>query len=63
MIKCNVGGADRVFRVVVGAGLIAFAQIAKTPRGWIGLLPLLTGLFKFCPAYAVCKISTNKPPQ
>lgn len=60
MIKCNVGGPDRALRIVLGVGMIAFAVIAKNPWGWIGLVPLLTGLFKFCPAYSVCKLSTNK---
>lgn len=50
--KWNVGGVDRAVRIVVGAGLIAatLAGIAG-PWGWLGVLPLATGVLRFCPAY------------
>lgn len=63
MLKFNVGGVDRILRVVAGVALIVFAVAAKNPWGWIGVVPLLTGLFKFCPLYGVCKISTAKSTQ
>ena len=49
----NVGGIDRVLRIVAGLVLIglAFAGIG-TPWTWIGVVPLATGLFQWCPAYA-----------
>ena len=55
----NVGGIDRVLRVVVGLGLIA-ATLAGTigPWGWIGVVPLATGVFRFCPAYLPFGAST-----
>ncbi|OHX17960.1 hypothetical protein BI343_10280 [Chromobacterium amazonense] len=51
-MKSNVGGLDRALRVAVGAALIVGAAIgAIGPWGWLGLAPLATGLFRFCPAY------------
>jgi len=48
----NVGTVDRVIRIVVGAALIGAAVGGVIgPWGWIGLVPLATGLFRFCPAY------------
>jgi hypothetical protein len=58
-MKCNVGGLDRVFRVVVGLGLLSLVFVGpKTAWGWLGVLPLLTGIFRFCPAYLPFGFST-----
>lgn len=58
-MKCNVGGADRAIRIVAGLVLISLVFVGpKTLWGWIGAVPLLTGLFKFCPAYLPFKLST-----
>ncbi len=55
----NEGAVDRVLRVVVGAGVLALAFIGpQTAWGYIGLIPLLTGLAGWCPAYALFGIST-----
>ena len=60
MIKLNVGSADSVFRVIVGVVLIAMVFYGpKSAWGWIGLVPLVTGLFRFCPLYGICKFSTR----
>ncbi|MDR2154531.1 MAG: DUF2892 domain-containing protein [Burkholderiaceae bacterium] len=57
----NVGAADRAVRVVIGLVLIALVFVGpKTPWGWIGLIPLLTGLISFCPLYRVLGIRTCK---
>lgn len=56
---CNVGGIDRALRIVIGLVLIALVFVG--PRiiwGWIGLVPLLTGIFKFCPAYKLIGVNT-----
>lgn len=51
-MKSNVGGLDRALRVAVGAALIVGAASGVIgPWGWLGLAPLATGLFRFCPAY------------
>lgn len=60
-MKANVGGIDRIMRIVVGLVLIAWVLFANGPVwAWIGIAPLATGLINFCPAYGVFGISTCK---
>ena len=59
-MKCNVGKADRVVRIVVGLGLLATGAYFHSWWGLIGLLPLLTAVVGFCPAYLPFGISTCK---
>ena len=55
----NVGGVDRILRVIVGLVLISLVFIGpQTPWGWIGVVPLVTGLFRFCPAYTLLGLNT-----
>lgn len=55
----NEGMIDRALRVLVGLVLIAIVFVGpKTAWGWVGLVPLLTGLVGFCPAYRLLGIST-----
>ncbi|MCW9013315.1 MAG: DUF2892 domain-containing protein [Gammaproteobacteria bacterium] len=55
----NVGGIDKVLRIIVGLALIAIVFVGpQTPWGWIGLVPLVTGLFGFCPAYKLFGLNT-----
>lgn len=47
MLKNNVGGLDRILRIVVGLVLVSLVFVGpKTPWGWIGLVPLITGLVR-----------------
>jgi hypothetical protein len=56
---CNVGRIDRVLRILVGLALISLVFIGpKVIWGWVGLVPLLTGIFKFCPAYKLIGVNT-----
>ena len=58
-MKCNVGGIDRVLRIVVGLVLIGLAvSNVVGVWGWIGIVPLATGLFKFCPLYPMLGINS-----
>jgi hypothetical protein len=58
-MKPNVGTIDRIIRVVAGLALIAGAASGAIGAwGWIGLVPLATGLFRFCPAYLPFGLST-----
>ncbi len=58
MIK-NVGQTDRALRVFIGALLILLSLLNVIgPWGWIGLLPIATGLLRFCPAYTVLGLSS-----
>ncbi len=51
-MNANVGGIDRALRIVFGAVLVGASLFgAIGPWGWLGLIPLATGLFGFCPAY------------
>ena len=57
----NVGGLDKIIRIVAGVILLALVFIGpKTPWGWLGLLPLATGVFNFCPGYLLLKVSTAR---
>ena len=58
-MKANIGSVDRVLRTVVGVtllGLVATGTIGWW--GWIGAVPLLTGLFGTCPLYSMLGINT-----
>lgn len=58
-MKANVGGIDRILRVLVGVVLIALAATGTVGVwGWIGVVPLLTGLFRWCPLYPLLGISS-----
>jgi hypothetical protein len=60
-MKKNVGGIDKTLRIIVGLVLIALVFVGpKTPWGWVGLIPLLTGIFNFCPLYLPTKMSSAK---
>ncbi|MBF9045548.1 DUF2892 domain-containing protein [Rhodobacterales bacterium LSUCC0031] len=55
----NEGMIDRALRVVLGLGLLALVFFGpQTPWGWIGLVPLVTGLVGFCPLYRLLGINT-----
>ncbi len=50
---------ERVIRALVGIVLLSLVFVGpKTPWGWIGLLPLLTGVTGLCPLYTILGIST-----
>ena len=58
-MKINVGSMDRILRIIVGLTLIALAAAGIIGVwGWIGVIPLVTGIFRFCPAYTLLGIST-----
>jgi hypothetical protein len=60
-MKFNVGGIDRVLRILVGIVLITLTvQGTIGMWGWIGVVALATGLFRFCPAYTVLGVKTCK---
>lgn len=58
-MEINVGRTDRIIRIVAGLSLIG-ATLAGFIGvwGWIGIVPLLTGTFRFCPAYLPFGLST-----
>ena len=55
----NVGTVDKVIRIILGLVLLALVFVGpQTPWGWIGIIPLVTGLIGFCPLYGVLGINT-----
>ncbi len=59
-MQINVGGFDRIARIVLGLVLISLVFVGpQTAWGWIGIVPLLTGIFKFCPAYTIVGLNTS----
>jgi len=59
-VKANVGGIDRILRIVVGLALIAWALLGGPIWAWIGVVPLATALIGFCPLYPL--IGMNSCP-
>ncbi|MEP7297519.1 MAG: DUF2892 domain-containing protein [Burkholderiales bacterium] len=58
-MKVNVGTLDRALRVIAGLALIGLAAGGVVGAwGYIGVVPLLTGVFRFCPAYTMLGLST-----
>lgn len=58
-MKSNVGGIDRILRAVLGLVLIALAATGTIGLwGWVGIVPLATAAFGFCPAYPLLGINT-----
>jgi len=58
-MKINEGSIDRTIRIVAGLVLISLVFIGpQSPWGWIGVVPLATGLIGWCPAYTLFGIDT-----
>lgn len=58
-MKANVGGIDKIARIIVGAILIGLAATGTVGVwGWIGVVPLITGLMGWCPAYTLFGLNT-----
>ncbi|WP_300454627.1 DUF2892 domain-containing protein [Accumulibacter sp.] len=58
-MKTNVGGIDKVLRIIIGLVLIGLAASGVVGAwGWIGIVPLLTGVFGICPAYSLLGLNT-----
>ena len=58
-MSANVGGIDKIVRIVAGAGLIGATVAGMLPVwGYIGIVPLATGLMGWCPAYSIFGMNT-----
>ena len=58
-MKVNVGSFDRIARIVGGLALIGLAAAGTIgPWGYIGVVPLLTGFMRVCPAYSLLGVNT-----
>jgi hypothetical protein len=67
-MKPNIGTADRIARIIFGLVLIAyaiplgFAHTGWNFIGWIGIIPIVTALVRFCPAYTFLGVNTCEAP-
>lgn len=67
-MQANVGSIDRAMRILAGLALIGATLFGVIGAwGWIGVIPLATGVFRFCPAYLpfglrTCKMKTTSKP-
>jgi hypothetical protein len=59
-MKRNIGSVDRWVRIVLGIAIIVVGVVMKSWWGVIGLLPLVTALVGWCPAYLPFRITTTK---
>ena len=62
-MKPNVGGIDRALRIVVGLAILSVFFLIDSPHRWwalVGIVPLMTGLVAWCPAYAPFGLRTSK---
>ena len=58
-MKTNVGTIDRSLRILVGLVLMGLAATGTVGWwGWLGAIPLLTGVFRTCPAYSLLGVNT-----
>jgi len=60
-LKGNESGLDRIIRIFLGLGLISLVFVGpQTAWGWLGLVPLATGLMGWCAVYAMLGLSSCK---
>jgi hypothetical protein len=57
-MKQNVGNIDRILRITAGTALLVWGVMTQNWLGAIGIVPLATGLLRWCPAYCPFGIST-----
>lgn len=60
-MKNNIGVTDRTVRITVGVSLLVWAFTGGPVWAYLGLLPLLTGLVRWCPAYSLLGLKRQKP--
>lgn len=57
----NIGGIDRILRLIVGLALIALAATGMVGVwGYIGIIPIITAAIGWCPGYAILGVKTCK---
>lgn len=62
-MKSNVGTVDRLLRIILGLIIAILGVVFDSWWGLVGLIPLATGIFQFCPLYFPLKISTLKKAE
>jgi Inner membrane protein YgaP-like, transmembrane domain len=60
LMNANVGGIDKILRLVTGAVLIGLTLTDVIGMwGWVGIIPLVTGLVNWCPLYPLIGLNTS----
>jgi len=60
----NVGGIDRALRIIIGLVLLSLVFVGpQTAWGWVGIVPLATGLIGWCPPYSLFGFNTCSVPK
>ena len=59
-MEINVGSTERLLRIIIGVVIIGLGLYFQSWWGVVGLIPLLTGLFHFCPLYKMLGMNTCK---
>ena len=59
-MKMNIGNTERLLRIIAGVVIIGLGMYYGSWWGVIGLVPLLTGLSRFCPLYSMLGMNTCK---
>jgi membrane protein implicated in regulation of membrane protease activity len=60
----NEGTLDRAVRIILGLALLSLTIVGpRSALGWIGIVPLATGLIGFCPLYRIVGLSTCPVPR
>ena len=62
-MTCNMGNGDRMFRGILGIVIVAAGVFFQSWWGLIGLIPLVTSVFAWCPAYVPFNINTGAKPK
>ncbi len=63
-MRANVGGVDRMIRLLAGAGLLAWGMLGGLASPWnyvadgVGVVMMLTALIRFCPLYPILGVNT-----
>ncbi|NTU68057.1 MAG: DUF2892 domain-containing protein [Chlorobiaceae bacterium] len=59
-MKKNMGRTDQIVRALIGAVMIVYGLVFQNFVGLVGLIPLVTAAFAYCPLYTILGISTDK---
>jgi hypothetical protein len=59
-MKCNVGKTDKMFRIILGVIIILAGVYFQSWWGAVGVVPIVTGFIRWCPAYVLFGLSTCK---
>ncbi len=58
-MKCNVGKMDRLLRIIAGSAMVIAGIYFQNWWGALGMVPIATGLLRWCPAYVPFGIKTR----